>query len=171
VDEADRTEHETVRLCGEILGIELASEAMPVDLSADTRFSYDLFEMPTILESILPDVRRFLPRGTARRLVERDLKRRIPELVDKHSGRLRWDFVQRVERSRHELQVALDERLEATIESLRAGIERSEQDRQRSTEYALRVKEEMREVRLRLDRLRQVFEAATSGSGSLDVRT
>jgi hypothetical protein len=170
VEEADRTERETVRLCGEILGIELASRAAPVDLSSETRFSYDLLQVPTILGSILPDVRRFLPTGTARRLIERDIRRRIPELVDKHSGRLRWDFVQRLERSRRELQLALDERLDATIEGLLAGIERSERDRQRSADDALRAEDEMRAERLRLDRLRRAFQTAPSGSGFEEVR-
>ncbi len=171
VEEADRTERETVRLCGEILGIELASRAAPVDLSSETRFSYDLLQVPTILGSILPDVRRFLPTGTARRLIERDIRRRIPELVDKHSGRLRWDFVQRLERSRRELQLALDERLDATIEGLRAGIERSEKDRQRSAEDALRGEDDVRTERLRLDRLRRAFQTSLSGSGFEEVRT
>ncbi len=171
VEEADRTERETVRLCGEILGIELASRTAPVDLSSETRFSYDLLQIPTILGSILPDVRRFLPAGAARRLIERDIRRRIPELVDKHSGRLRWDFVQRLERSRRELQAALDERLDATIEGLRAGIERSESDRQRSAEDALRAEDEMRAERLRLDRLRRAFQTFLSGSGFEEVRT
>jgi hypothetical protein len=171
VEEADRTERETVRLCGEILGIELASRAPPVDLSSETRFSFDLLQVPTILGSILPDVRRFLPTGTARRLIERDIRRRIPELVDKHSGRLRWDFVQRLERSRRELKLVLDERLDATIEGLRAGIERSERDRQRSVEDALRAKDDVRAERLRLDRLRRAFQTSLSGSGFEEVRT
>lgn len=171
VEEADRTEREAVRLCGEILGIELASRAAPVDLSSETRFSYDLLQVPTILGSILPDVRRFLRTGAARRLIERDIRRQIPELVDKHSGRLRWDFVQRLETSRRELQLALDERLDATIEGLREGIERSERDRQRSAEDARRAEDEMRAERVRLDRLRRTFQTALSGSGFEEVRT
>jgi hypothetical protein len=171
VEEADRTERETGRLCGEILGIELESRAAPVDLSSETGFSYDLLQFPTILGSILPDVRRFLPTGAARRLIERDIRQRIPELVDKHSGRLHWDFVQRLEKSRRELQLALDERLDGTIEGLRAGIERSERDRQRSAEDALRAEDEMRAERLRLDRLRRAFQTSISASGFEEVRT
>jgi tRNA U34 5-carboxymethylaminomethyl modifying GTPase MnmE/TrmE len=171
VEEADRSERETVRLCGEILGIELASRAAPVDLSSETRFSYDLLQVPTILGSIFPDVRRLLPARAARRLIERDIRQRIPELVGKHSGRLRWDFIQRLERSRRELQLALDERLDGTIEGLRAGIERSERDRQRSADDALRAEDEIRADRQRLDRLRRAFQTALSGSGFEEVRT
>lgn len=171
VAEADRIDRETVTLCGEILGIELASEPAPVELPAESEFSFDFFEVPTILESILPDVRRLLPRGTARRLVERDLRRRIPEWVDKHSGRLRYDFVQRLDRSQRELRRTLDERLEATIANLRAGMERSERDRQRTQEEARSAGERLRELRGRLDRLREEF-LRPAGSGSdLEGRT
>jgi GTPase Era involved in 16S rRNA processing len=157
VEEADQTERETVRLCGEILGIRLVSDGSPVDLSADTRFTFSFFEVPTILESLLPDVRRFLPRETARRRLERGLQERIPMLVDKHSGRLRWDFVQRLEQSRRELEVTLDRRLEATIGSLTEGIERSERDRDRSAEDARRAKERMRTQRRQLADLRRTL--------------
>ena len=109
------------------------------------------------MESILPDVRRFLPRETARRLFLRDLGERIPPLVDKHIGRLHWDFVQRLDRSRRDLRSALDRSLEATIESLGAGIERSDRDRQRSAEDALRAKEDVQVRRGRLDQLRHAF--------------
>lgn len=164
VAEAVRIERETIRLCGEILGIELASEPVPVDLPAESGFSFDFFEVPTILESILPDIGRFLPGGAARRLLERDLRRRIPGWVDKHSGRLRWDFVQRLDRSQRELLRTLDERLDATIGSLGAGIERSERDRQRSQEEADRAGERLRELRPRLERLREEFQRAGSGT-------
>lgn len=171
VQEARSTERETVRLCGEILGIQLVSGGHPVDLSSETRFSFSFFEPPSIMESILPDVRRFLPRETARRLFLRDLGERIPSLVDKHIGRLHWDFVQRLDRSRRDLRSALDSSLEATIESLGAGIERSERDRQRSAEAALRAKEQVRVHRRRLDGLRQAFLTDASGSDPLGPRT
>jgi GTP-binding protein EngB required for normal cell division len=165
VSEADRVERETVQLCGQILGIELVSEPVPVELPAESGFSFDFFEVPTILESILPDVRRILPRGAARRLLQRDLRRRIPEWVDKHSGRLRYDFVQRLDRSQLELRRALDERLEATIGNLRAGIERSERDRERTRQETRTEGERLGKLRSQLDRLRNDFlERAGSGS-------
>jgi len=165
VEQAGATERETVRLCGEILGIELASELVPVDLSPETRFSFDFFEVPTILESILPDVRRFLPRGTGRRLLERDLARRVPQLVDKHCGRLRYDFVSRLEDARRRLERTLDQRLDATIEGLRGGIRRSELDRRRSAEEADRARQANAATRSRLEDLRRAFASATSRAG------
>jgi signal recognition particle receptor subunit beta len=164
VAEADRIEREAVRLCGEILGIRLASEPTPIDLPAESRFSFDFFEVPTILESILPDMSRLLPRGAARRRAERDLRRRIPEWVDKHSGRLRYDFVQRLDRSQGELRRALEGRLDATVANLLAGIARSDRQRRRTQEEARSAGELAREIRDRLERLREeLLQRARSG--------
>jgi GTP-binding protein EngB required for normal cell division len=168
VDEAGRIERETVLLCGEILGIELLAEGNGVDLSPHTRFTYSFFEVPTILESILPDVRRLLPRRSALRLLERDMAERIPRWVDKHSGRLRWDFVQRIDQTLRELGLALDRRLEATIERLTEGLERSKGDQARSEENAREVGERASSLRRRLDDLRRTFLAA-SDDGDLEV--
>jgi GTP-binding protein EngB required for normal cell division len=168
VDEAGRIERETVLLCGEILGIELLAEGSGVDLSPHTRFTYSFFEVPTILESILPDVRRLLPRRSALRLLERDMAERIPRWVDKHSGRLRWDFVQRIDQTLRELGLALDRRLEATIERLTEGLERSKGDQARSEENAREVGERASSLRRRLDDLRRTFLAA-SDDGDLEV--
>lgn len=158
-------ERETVRLCGEILGIRLESGRAPVDLSPKTQFSFSFFETPTIIESVLPDVRRFLPRKTARRLLLRDLQQRIPSLVDKHSGRLRWDFVQRLEESRRELERELGRRLEATIARLVEGIERSERDRAQSTQDAERTREDLRATRRRLEEVRRELLRSARAAG------
>jgi hypothetical protein len=119
---------ETTALVGGILGIDLAAPPMDVSLTGDSRFSYSFFEIPTIIDSILPDVRRFLPTATARRMLLRDMEEHIREAVDKHCGRLRYDLTQRLERSRLELERALDGRLRDAVEALRRGLERAERE-------------------------------------------
>src|SRR5581483_923698 len=57
VVETEQIATETVRLCGDILGIRLATSVGRVELSRRTQFSYSFFEVPTILESLLPDLR------------------------------------------------------------------------------------------------------------------
>src|SRR5581483_6792712 len=61
VQEAEQIAEETVRVCGDILGIRLETGVARVELSRRTEFSYSFFEVPTILESLLPDLRRYLP--------------------------------------------------------------------------------------------------------------
>jgi hypothetical protein len=116
---------ETVRLTGGILGLELSTAPIRLDVGGRTGFSFSFFQPPTIVESILPDVRRVLPSGVVARLVERDLRRRIPELVDRHRGRLRWDFQQRLEATSRTVMREVDDRLAAAVDALRRAIERS----------------------------------------------
>jgi signal recognition particle receptor subunit beta len=168
-EETDRIAAETVRSCGEILGLSLSTRSGVVEALPQTRFTYGFFEVPTILESILPDVRGYLPKKTGRRIMEKDMNERIPMLVDKHCGRLRWDFVQRLDRSRIALERALDERLTATIESLRRAVARSEIDRRR-TESEARSAEERAEVARReladIERLLERGSAETEAQGA-----
>lgn len=142
---------EALALCGTILGIELAAPPLEVGLAGGSRFSYSFFEVPTIVESILPDVRRFLPTETARRRTLREMDDRIRETVDKHRGRLRYDLSQRLERSRLELERALDARLRDAVDAIRRGLERSE--RERADADARAVDPGLRAARERLDDL------------------
>ncbi len=167
IEEIDRIATETVRLCGEILGLSLSTGSGGVEPLPQTQFTYGFFEVPTILESILPDVRGYLPKKTARWLMEKEVNERIPMLVDKHCGRLRWDFVQRLDRSRIALEHALDERLAATIESLRRAVARSEVDRRR-TESEARSAEERAEVARR--ELADLERSLERGSAEAEVQ-
>jgi GTPase SAR1 family protein len=153
VDETNRLVERTVRLCAELLDLELASVAAPSGISPETRFTFAFSEIPTLLESLLPDVRGFLPRKAARKLFLKDLRGRVPMLVDKHCGRLRWDFQQRLGRSRVALERDLDGRLEATIESLRLGVQRAVSERARSAEDARAAAEELAAARAELREL------------------
>lgn len=170
VEETERIVEDTIRLCGDILGIRLSSTVENVDLSPKTEFSYSFFEVPTILESILPDMRRYLPKGVARRLLEREVMDQIPRLVDKHMGRLRYDFVRRLEDSSRALERELVERLASTIESLRGGVRRAQEERDASAEHARRASEDARAVRAELDGLDRRLQAVRSGSNQEEAR-
>ncbi len=161
VENAQAIAAETVQRSGEILGIALAAAPLEVGLAGDSRFSYSFFEIPTIVESILPDVRRFLPTQTARRMVLRDMDQHIHEAVDKHRGRLRYDLWQRLERSRLELERTLDARLAETVEAIRRGLERSER---RVQEAGAAADGSTREARARLERLAAGLSALAEAS-------
>lgn len=152
---------ETVALCGTILGVELSTSPLEVGLAGTSRFNYSFFEVPTIVESILPDVRRLLPTEAARRLVLRDMDDRIRETVDKHRGRLRYDLTQRLERSRLELERALDARLREAVEAIRRGLERAERERDGAETRA--VDRELHAARERLEDLARRLEELVGG--------
>lgn len=134
----------TTELAGEALEVEFTTIPEPVTLSDESSFSYHFVEgAPTLTESLLPDIRRHMPQKMIRRRLEQDLHARIPRIVDKQCGRLRYDFVQRMERSRVDLQRQLDDHLAATIGAVRAATDRSTEERAAGT---TRVAERCREI-------------------------
>jgi hypothetical protein len=155
VERAEALVAETTELVGGILGIDLAAPPTDVTLAGGSRFSYSFFEVPTIIDSILPDVRRLLPVDIARRLVLWDLDEHIRETVDKHCGRLRYDLSQRLERSRLELERALDARLRDAVEALERGLERAE--REDAARPGAGIDPQLRAARERLDELARRF--------------
>lgn len=159
VERADGIARGTIRLCGEALGLELDVADVPTGIAPGRAFAFSFFEAPTILGSILPDVRPFLPKGMARKLLRKDAEERIASLVDRHRGRLRWDLVQRLERARRELEAGLRERLEATIQSLRSGTERAREERGRSAERLRALREERERVLAELEDLGAALDA------------
>lgn len=154
VDETNELIERTIRACGEVLGVTLSSAGSVSGLAAPTRFTYSFFEVPTLLESLLPNVRRYIPARVARRLLAREVAEWVPVLVDKHRGRLRWDFLQRLDRTRIGLERSLGERVDATVASLRLGLERAAQERERAGRESEAVRPSMAPARRRLEGLR-----------------
>jgi GTPase SAR1 family protein len=166
IDVTERTVAETIRLSGDILGIRLADGSERLELAGESRFTYAFFEAPTILESILPDLRGYLPKTMARRLLLRDVASRIPRLVDKHCGRLRWDFSQRLDGSRITLERELTGRVSGVIESLTSGVGRARQQREPAAAGARAAREGAVEHRAELDTKSAELGADPSAQGA-----
>jgi signal recognition particle receptor subunit beta len=171
VAETNALVERTIRLSGELLEVQLASVAAPECIAPHTRFTYSFFEAPTILESLLPDMSRLLPSGLARKRLLADIRDRVPDLVEKHCGRLRWDFVQRLDSSRLALERELDARLDLTIQSLRLGVRRALVERSRSEADALSSLAQMEADRRLLEAIDAAFmivrERAQEGTNAL----
>jgi signal recognition particle receptor subunit beta len=144
VERADRIVRRTVRLCGEVLGLALDDAPAPLPAPSPRPFTFAFLEAPTVLGSLVPDLRRLLPRSVARRRLRREAATRVARLVDRHRGRLRWHLQQRLDAARRELEVALAERLEATIEGLRVAADRARAERGRRAERLEALREETR---------------------------
>lgn len=138
---------ETVKLAGEALGVELSARAIAAELPEASGFSYHFLRLPTVVESLVPDLRGYLPRRLARRVLQEDFRERIPPLVDKHCGRLRYDYVRRIDEARRALIRTLDDRLTTTQQTLGRALERSSEAQVAGSEQT-----DLRRARLHSDR-------------------
>jgi GTPase SAR1 family protein len=152
-DQANALIARAVSLCAQVLEVELSPVPAAPLVAAESRFTFAPLDPPTILESLLPDPGRILPRPLARRRLLRYLREHVPLLVDKHAGRLRWDFVQRLQTATRALHHELDDRLEATVRSLGAGVHRALEEGARTAESARRALERAAAQAARLEDL------------------
>ena len=116
----------TAELAGDALGLTLHVSATPIDLAAAAPISYRSFETPTILGSLLPGVH--LSRRMARRKLERTLAARIPTVVDRSCGRIRYEVVTRLEDGRRRLEKGVAARLDAVVEAIRRASDRATEE-------------------------------------------
>jgi hypothetical protein len=160
----------TVELCAGIMDVQLAAVAPPPMLSARSRFSLGFDKAPSSLDGLLPDLGRWLPRGLARRHLSKELQRRVPELVDRQCGRMRWDFAQRLDESLRRANRELDAILATTVESLRNGVRQVIVSTATSREDAARSEQEAAALRSELDRVDAQLQSILELTGSDETR-
>lgn len=122
--DSNRLLTELRELCGQLFGI---TDAVPLDeasLTSDSDFYYRFDDPPGLLPFDVLSLSPMLPRGVARRMVERDLLAKAGELFDRQCGRTRYDFAQRTERSLDGFRRLLEERESSLTQAINGAIEK-----------------------------------------------
>ncbi|HEX9866148.1 MAG TPA: hypothetical protein VGC03_14380, partial [Acidimicrobiia bacterium] len=152
----------TTRLCSQLFDIELTPPPQDESFDIDSEFTFAFFDPPDEMQLAVEAIRRRTPKSIARRMLQRKVDDDIPILVDKHCGRLRWDYSQRLDKIRTRMTGELTERLDGTLSSLRRGIERARSRHAASESDLMATTAELEETLRRLqsvaDRLRGVNE-------------
>jgi small GTP-binding protein len=153
---AERTDDlvdRTTRLCSELLAIEVSAPPPGEPFAAESGFTFAFFDPPDSLEMTVAAIRRNAPNRLARKMLRSKLEEDIPLLVDKHCGRLRWDFYQRLEQGRIDVTGELATRLDDTLDSLQRGVDRARSQRiEPESDFAV-LSAELDEALGRLDTL------------------
>ena len=68
---------------------------------------------------------KILPRNFSQSMVLRDLQKKIPEKIDKNSGRVRWDFMDRINKSFLKFRWELNLTIDATREGIEKAIDKA----------------------------------------------
>ncbi|MGH8234086.1 MAG: hypothetical protein ACREPU_07810, partial [Rhodanobacteraceae bacterium] len=87
-------------------------------------FYYKFWQEPPTLLLLGSAMTRLLPGPFARPLILRRAKRRVAELVEMQSGRLRHDFEQRALRAMRETRSEMLGRIEVTIEAIESALDK-----------------------------------------------
>ncbi|HLD46765.1 MAG TPA: dynamin family protein [Desulfobaccales bacterium] len=98
-----------------------AEEAFP-DLR---QFWFKFKDEPVGLEILQMTVTSLLPRALTRRLLLKKLLENVDELVDKHCGRLRYDFHQRLQEIARDFRRTWVSKIDDTTQSIRQALDRA----------------------------------------------
>ena len=101
-----------------------------------SQFWFKFKEEPVGLEILQMTVAGLLPRALTKGVLLKKLLENVVELVDKHCGRLRWDFHQRLQEIARDFRQDWLARMDDTTQSIRQALERARAQKQTSTQVA-----------------------------------
>lgn len=99
-----------------------------------SRFSFKFKEEPVGLEILQMTVSGLMPRALTKGLLLKKLLENVAELVDKHCGRLRYDFHQRLSEIAREFRQAWLAKIDDTTQSIRDALTRALSQKQTSAQ-------------------------------------
>jgi GTPase Era involved in 16S rRNA processing len=112
----------------ELFDLQLDSFAAEETISGDSQLYYMVVDPPRFfdLEGAFEFFsQKILPRNFSQSMVLRDLQKKMPEKIDKNSGRVRWDFMDRINKSFLKFRWELNLTIDATKEGIEKAIDKA----------------------------------------------
>jgi septin family protein len=121
--------------------------------SMESSFYFKFKDEPLMIEMLGDALTSLLPKFISNRIVYKNMKKYLLEMIERQSGRIRWDFVDRLQKSRLEFRWQMLGRIDETIKGIREAIHRGIEYRRKSQKELIRRQKEIEEE---LDKLYNV---------------
>lgn len=112
-------------LTGDIFELKLKPFTSVEGLSKKSDFYFMLKDDPVGLELIQLAATSALPQFLARKMILRNMKESLAELLDRHCGRVRYDLLNRVSATVREFQSSLNEKIDLTLAGIHTSFEKA----------------------------------------------
>lgn len=119
--------------------------------AARSGFYYKFKDEPVGLEMLASSLTLALPKFIGDRIILRKIREFIPQVIDVQSGRVRYDFGERLEKSMLDFRREMLRKIDATMEGILTAINRGMEKRSRSEEEVKRRTEAIQDSSERLD--------------------
>ena len=126
------------QLTARIFDFSLRGFAAEAAFTEKARFSFKFKDEPVGLEILQMTVTSLLPRALTKGLLLKKLLENVAELVDKHCGRLRYDFQQRLQELARDFRQDWLARIDDTTRSIAQALERARAQKQTSAQAVSR---------------------------------
>ncbi|MGO9311450.1 MAG: dynamin family protein [Syntrophobacteraceae bacterium] len=112
-------------LTSDIFELKLKPFTWVEGLSKKSDFYFMLKDDPVGLELIQLAVTSALPSFIARKMILRNMKESVVELLDRHCGRVRYDLVNRITKTMKDFQNSLNEKIVLTLAGIRISFQKA----------------------------------------------
>lgn len=144
-NETNNSIKKVLALSGELFNINIKTFETEQELIEEIEFKFSFDELKVDVE-VFTHVVSKLPKFISGKLLYDNIKNKAVEEFDKHCGRVRYDFGQRVEKSIYSYKDGLDEVLETTISeiqnAIREGLEEKNKKIIDEKEMLLKIQEQ-----------------------------
>jgi GTPase SAR1 family protein len=112
-------------LTGDIFELKLKPFTTVEGLSRKSDFYFMLKDDPVGLELVHLAVTSALPSFIAKKMILKNMKESVAELLDRHCGRVRYDLVNRVTKTIKDFQNSLTEKIDITLAGIRSSFQKA----------------------------------------------
>ncbi len=127
--------------------------------SMESSFYFKFKDEPLMIEMLGEALTSLMPRFLSNKIIYKNMKNYLLEMIERQAGRIRWDFVDRLQKSRLEFRWQMLGRIDETIKGIKEAI-------QRGIEYQRQSKEELvkrqQEIEVELKALKNIKDRITS---------
>lgn len=127
-------------------------------------FYYKFKDEPVGLEMLASSLTLALPKFIGERIIMKKMKEYLLQVIDVQSGRVRYDFAERMDKSRLEFRWEMLQKIEATIEGISTAIEKGMNQRSRGEKE---VEERKQVLSGMMQKLNKINERLTEIKGNI----
>ncbi|MGB9595104.1 MAG: dynamin family protein, partial [Candidatus Poribacteria bacterium] len=138
------TEH-VLKFSSELFDVPVDVLVSKESLSIETGFWFRLYEPLDTLSTTIDFITNMLPKGISHNLIFRKICKRAEILVDQHCGRLRYDFINRIEKTVKDYKNALNESADIIIKNIDSLLQSAQDAKQKTTEEVTKLEKEVNE--------------------------
>jgi len=117
-------------------------------------FYYKFKEEPVMLEVLSKSFTLSLPKFVGDKIILKKMKEYLFEMLDTQGGRVRYDFVERLDKSKLDFRWEMFERLEATIKGISSAIEKGMNQKSKGEKAVEERKAVLLEAEKRLNKVK-----------------
>lgn len=159
VQRIDDIVDELLRFSSELFQIPFDAIKAEALWTVKSGFYYKFKDEPVGLEMLAGALTLSLPKFIGEKIILKKMREYLHQVVDVQSGRVRYDFAERLDKSKLDFRWEMLQRIEATVEGIETAIKRGMAERNKGLEEVEDRKRSLYKTMVRMDSLREKLES------------